>query len=52
MTRSAQRPGCMEKVIRSSGQYGPRVEVPVGADTLTRLLGFTGRDPFWPGQEP
>jgi hypothetical protein len=37
----------MEQVIRSSGQYGPRVEVPGDADTQTRLLGFIGRDPFW-----
>ena len=29
----------MEEVIRSSGQYGPRVEVPADADTQTRLLG-------------
>jgi uncharacterized protein (TIGR03086 family) len=42
----------MEQVIRSSGQYGPRVEVPADADTQTRLLGFIGRDPFWPGQAP
>ncbi|TDC58663.1 TIGR03086 family protein [Actinomadura sp. KC345] len=40
----------MEDVIRSSGQYGPRVEVPAGADTQTRLLGFIGRDPFWTGR--
>ena len=40
----------MEQVLRSSGQYGPRVEVPRGADTQTRLLGFIGRDPFWPGR--
>jgi uncharacterized protein (TIGR03086 family) len=40
----------MEQVIRSSGQYGPRVEVPADADTQTRLLGFIGRDPFWPGR--
>ena len=39
----------MEQVIRASGQYGARVEVPAGADTQTRLLGFIGRDPFWPG---
>ncbi len=39
----------MEEVIRSSGQYGPRVEVPADADTQTRLLGFIGRDPYWPG---
>src|SRR6266705_1826513 len=36
----------MEQVIRASGQYGPRVEVPGNADTQTRLLGFIGRDPF------
>ncbi len=40
----------MEEVIRSSGQYGPRVEVPADADTQTRLLGFIGRDPYWPGE--
>ena len=40
----------MEQAIRSSGQYGPRVEVPGGADTQTRLLGFIGRDPFWSGR--
>ena len=34
--------------IRSSGQFGARVEVPDGADTQTRMLGFIGRDPFWP----
>ena len=37
----------MEAVIRSSGQYGARVEVPGDADPQTRLLGFIGRDPFW-----
>ncbi len=37
----------MEEAIRSSGQYGPRVEVPADADTQTRLLGFIGRDPSW-----
>jgi len=37
----------MEEIIRSSGQYGPRVEVPAGADVQTRLLGFIGRDPYW-----
>jgi uncharacterized protein (TIGR03086 family) len=40
----------IEQILRSSGQYGPRVEVPAGADTQTRLLGFIGRDPYWPGQ--
>jgi uncharacterized protein (TIGR03086 family) len=37
----------MEEVIRSSGQYGTRVEVPADADAQTRLLGFIGRDPSW-----
>ena len=37
----------MEDLIRSSGQYGPRVPTPDDADVQTRLLGFIGRDPFW-----
>jgi uncharacterized protein (TIGR03086 family) len=37
----------LEDVIRSSGQYGPRVPTPDDADAQTRLLGFIGRDPFW-----
>ena len=37
----------MEEIIRSSGQYGPRVEVPADADVQARLLGFIGRDPDW-----
>lgn len=37
----------MEEIIRSSGQYGPRVPVKDGADAQTRLLGFIGRDPEW-----
>ena len=37
----------MEDLIRSSGQYGPRVAVPDDADVQTRLLGFIGRDPDW-----
>jgi uncharacterized protein (TIGR03086 family) len=37
----------LEEVIRSSGQYGARVEVPADADAQTRLLGFIGRDPHW-----
>ncbi|GAA0829999.1 maleylpyruvate isomerase family mycothiol-dependent enzyme [Streptosporangium amethystogenes subsp. fukuiense] len=40
----------MEQVLRSSGQYGARVEVPDGASTQAKLLGFIGRDPFWPGR--
>lgn len=37
----------MEDVIRASGQYGARVEVPEGAPVQDRLLGFIGRDPAW-----
>lgn len=40
----------MEEIIRSSGQFGSRVEVPDGADAQTRLLGFIGRDPYWSRQ--
>jgi len=40
----------MEQIIRSSGQYGPRVDVPADADTQTKLLAFIGRNPSWPGQ--
>jgi len=36
----------MEDAIRSSGQYGARVEVPGDADVQTRLLAFIGRDPL------
>ena len=37
----------MEEIIRSSGQYGPRVDVPADAGVQARLLGFIGRDPYW-----
>jgi uncharacterized protein (TIGR03086 family) len=37
----------MEALMRSSGQYGPRVPVPADADAQSRLLGFIGRDPAW-----
>jgi uncharacterized protein (TIGR03086 family) len=37
----------MEEVIRTSGQFGPRVPVPDDADAQTRMLGFIGRDPDW-----
>jgi uncharacterized protein (TIGR03086 family) len=36
----------IEELMRSSGQYGPRVPVPDDADVQTRLLGFIGRDPL------
>jgi uncharacterized protein (TIGR03086 family) len=34
-----------EEAMRSSGQYGPRVEVPDHADVQTRMLAFIGRRP-------
>jgi uncharacterized protein (TIGR03086 family) len=37
----------IEELMRSSGQFGPRVEVPADADAQTRLLAFIGRDPAW-----
>lgn len=37
----------MEEILRSSGQYGPRVDVPDDADIQTKLIGFIGRDPHW-----
>lgn len=37
----------MDEVLRSSGQYGPRVEVPRDALAQDRLMGFIGRDPAW-----
>jgi uncharacterized protein (TIGR03086 family) len=37
----------MEEVIRSSGQYGPKVRVRGDADAQSKLLGFIGRDPHW-----
>jgi uncharacterized protein (TIGR03086 family) len=42
----------VEELMRSSGQFGPRVPVADDADAQTRLLGFIGRDPEWtpPGQ--
>ena len=36
-----------EEMLRSSGHYGPRVEVPADADVATRLVAFIGRDPAW-----
>ncbi len=36
----------IEELLRSSGQYGPAVQVPADADVQTRLLAFIGRDPL------
>lgn len=35
----------MDEVLRSSGQFGPRVDLPDGSDAQSRLLAFVGRDP-------
>ena len=35
----------VEDLLRSSGQYGPRVDVPADASVQDRLLGFIGRHP-------
>lgn len=35
----------LDDMLRTSGQYGPRVEVPASADVQTRLLAFIGRSP-------
>lgn len=35
----------LDEMLRASGQYGPKVEVPEGADEQTRLIAFTGRRP-------
>jgi uncharacterized protein (TIGR03086 family) len=37
----------MDQMLRESGQYGPRVPVPDGADVQDRLIAFIGRDPNW-----
>lgn len=37
----------LDEVLRSSGQYGPRVPVPDDAAVQDRLIGFIGRDPAW-----
>ena len=37
----------MEDAMRSSGQFGPRVQVPADATPQEQLLGFIGRDPYW-----
>lgn len=35
----------VEEMLRASGQYGPRVDVPDDAPVADRLMGFLGRDP-------
>jgi len=35
-----------DEMLRASGQYGPRVEVPSDADEQTKLIAFMGRQPM------
>ena len=35
----------IDEMLRASGQYGARVEVPDDADVQTKLIAFTGRQP-------
>jgi uncharacterized protein (TIGR03086 family) len=35
----------IDDALRSSGHYGPKVEVPADADEQTKLIAFTGRTP-------
>jgi uncharacterized protein (TIGR03086 family) len=35
----------LDEVLRQSGQYGARVDVPDDADEQTKLIAFTGRHP-------
>ena len=35
----------LDEVLRQSGQFGPRVEVPDDADEQTKLIAFIGRQP-------
>lgn len=35
----------MDEMLRASGHYGPKVDVPADADTQTRLIAFVGRNP-------
>ena len=35
----------LDDMLRASGQYGPKIAVPVDADEQTRLIAFTGRRP-------
>ena len=35
----------IDELLRKSGQFGPRVDVPANADEQTKLIAFTGRRP-------
>lgn len=36
-----------DEMLRASGQYGPKVDVPADAPAEDQLAGFIGRDPSW-----
>lgn len=35
-----------DEILRQSGQYGPKVDVPEDSDVQTKMLAFIGRDPL------
>jgi hypothetical protein len=37
----------IDDMLRTSGQYGPKVPVPDSAPPHERLMAFVGRDPSW-----
>lgn len=37
----------IEQLMRDSGQFGQRVDVPADASAQDRFIGFIGRDPYW-----
>jgi uncharacterized protein (TIGR03086 family) len=37
----------LDEMLRASGQYGPRVDVPEDASAQDKLVAFIGRDPSW-----
>lgn len=37
----------LDDVLRQSGQFGPKVDVPVDAPAQDRFMAFIGRDPSW-----
>ena len=36
----------IDEILRQSGHYGPKVDVPDDADEQTKLIAFTGRNPY------
>ena len=38
----------IDDMLRGSGHYGPKVDVPADADDQTKLIAFTGRNPLPP----